>query len=136
METGHRTKILIVEDEGITAAALVESLVDMGYQVAGVVSTGWDAVQKSTDLKPDLVLMDIKLKGALDGVAAAQRIQAQLDIPVVYLTAYSDDETLKRVVHSRAYGYVVKPFEPNRLQDAIAQALHQHRTRQTGPDDG
>jgi DNA-binding NarL/FixJ family response regulator len=73
--------------------------------------------------------MDIKLKGPMDGVSTAQRIQALFDIPVVYLTAHSDPETLKRVLHSNPYGYIVKPFASNELHQAIEHALERHRER-------
>lgn len=127
MTAEHRSKILIVEDEGITAQALREALIDMGHRVVGVAVTGWEAIKKSIDLKPDLVIMDIKLRGEVDGISAAQRIQSQLDIPVIYLTAYSDEQTLKRVVHSKAYGYLVKPFDEYELQSTVDKVLRQHR---------
>jgi CheY-like chemotaxis protein len=130
-QSQYWSKILIVEDEGITAQALKEALSDMGCEVLGIVTTGWEAVEKARDLKPDLVLMDIKLKGGMDGVSATQRIQTQLNIPVVYLTAYSDNDTLKRVLHSGAYGYVVKPFDQDELQSVISQAIRQHLLRRT-----
>jgi CheY-like chemotaxis protein len=132
MEGKDRARILVVEDEGITVEAVTEMLEEIGHQVVGVASTGWEAIQKAGELQPDLVLMDIRLKGVVDGVAAAQRIQTQQDVPVVYLTAYSDDDTLKRVLHSRPYGFLVKPCNPAELQDAIAQALRKHRARKPG----
>lgn len=132
MEPDQQIRILIVEDEMITADALAEMLADMGHEVVGRARTGWDAVVKSKELVPNLVLMDIRLKGEMDGVSAAQRIQFEQDIPVVYLTAYSDDETLKRVLHSGAYGFLVKPCDPDELKQAIAKALRQHRIRKAG----
>jgi CheY-like chemotaxis protein len=95
--------------------------------VVGIVSSGWEAVEQAAALQPDLVLMDIKLMGPMDGVSATQRIQTQSDVPVVYLTSYSDDETLKRVLHSQPYGYLIKPFGDQELRNAINKALYQHR---------
>jgi CheY-like chemotaxis protein len=130
METKQSAKILIVEDENITAKALEYSLKDAGYHVVGVVSSGEEAIRRSASMQPDLVLMDIRLKGIIDGVSAAQRIQASLDIPVIYLTAHSDTETLKRAMHSNPYGYIVKPFVEKELYDAVEQALYRHGLKQ------
>jgi CheY-like chemotaxis protein len=129
MSTKYWSRILIVEDEGITAQALREALEEMNCEVVDVVTSGWESVEKARELEPDLVLMDIQLKGGMDGISATQRIQTQLNIPVVYLTAFSDSDTLKRVLHSGAYGYVVKPFDPDELQSVISQAIRQHRLR-------
>ena len=122
-------KVLVVEDEAITAKALETSLSQMGYQVVGTHAYGEEAIDSMSSLKPDLVVMDIKLKGAMDGVFTAQRIQAQYDIPVIYLTAYSDAGTLKRALHTRPYGILVKPFKPDELHEAIQTALHQQRLK-------
>jgi CheY-like chemotaxis protein len=126
METKPLTKILIVEDEGITAKALEASLTDMGYLVVGIASSAWEAIEQAAHWQPNLVLMDIRLKGPPDGVFTAQQIQARMDIPVIYLTALSDDETQKRAMRSRPFGYLVKPFSQEELRDAIDQALEQH----------
>lgn len=123
-------KILIVEDEGITAKALEAALTEMGYEVVDIVSSSWEAIEQASRLRPNLVFMDIRLKGPPDGVFTAQQIQSRLDIPVIYLTAYADDETLKRVLHSKPYGYLVKPFEEADLREAITKALSQHQMRQ------
>jgi CheY-like chemotaxis protein len=101
----------------------------LGYDVAGIAASAEEAVGKAADTRPDVVLMDIKLKGLMDGISAAQRIQALLDIPVIYLTAHSDAETLKRVLHSKAYGYITKPFTTKHLHSAIQQALERHRAK-------
>jgi CheY-like chemotaxis protein len=123
------TRILIVEDEVITATAIKQSLKKLGYEVAGIAVSAEEAVNKASATRPNLVLMDIRLKGAVDGISTAQRIQALLDIPVVYLTAHSDPGTLKRVLHSKAYGYITKPFAEEHLRDAIQQALQLHRVK-------
>jgi CheY-like chemotaxis protein len=90
--------ILVVEDEGIVALELRNRLQSMGYAVAGVAATGATAIEKATQLRPHLILMDIKLKGEIDGVTAAEQIRTQFDIPVIYLTAFADEHTLQRMV--------------------------------------
>jgi DNA-binding NarL/FixJ family response regulator len=129
MDTQQPTRILIVEDEIITAKAIEKSLQELGYEVIGIASTGEDAFDKAASMRPNLVLMDIKLKGLADGVTTTQRIQIYFGIPVVYLTAHSDDETVRRVMHSQPYGYLVKPFNEKELQDAIERALRQHKMK-------
>jgi two-component system, response regulator PdtaR len=121
-------KILVVEDEFIIAKALQVSLNALGYDVIARVSTGEEALAVAVQKQPDLVLMDIKLKGALDGVQAAQRIQTVLHIPVVYLTAHSDPATLQRVVYSHPYGFLTKPFTEEGLKQTIGQAIARHQT--------
>lgn len=129
MSPRQPSKILIVEDDIITATAIEQSLKKAGYQVTGIVVSAEEAIERAGATKPDLVLMDIRLKGETDGISAAQRIQALLDIPVTYLTAHSDPETLKRVLHSKAYGYITKPFTSEHLHETIEQALEWHKTK-------
>lgn len=127
----EQVKILVVEDEMVVAQNIATAVKSWGYTVSGIASTGKKALEiVSSQTKPDLVLMDIKLKGPMDGVSIAQRVQALFDIPVIYLTALSDPETLKRALHSHPYGYVVKPFMGNELRQAIELALERHRERQ------
>ncbi|MCX6049986.1 MAG: response regulator [Chloroflexi bacterium] len=121
-----QSKILIVEDEGIVAMELQERLRVMGYIVTGVATTGEMAFEKATHLRPDLILMDIKLKGNMDGVMATEQIRAQFDIPVIFLTAYADEYTLQRAKMTVPYGYVLKPFEERELYIAIEMALYKH----------
>jgi CheY-like chemotaxis protein len=102
--------------------------------VTGIAVTAEEAIDKAVATKPNLVLMDIRLKGITDGISAAQRIQALLNIPVIYLTAHSDPETLKRVLHSKAYGYITKPFTTEQLHDTIRQALEWHKARPARPE--
>lgn len=130
MDNRQSIKILIVEDEIITAKALERNLTNAGYNVLGIATSGEEAIQKAVHVEPDLVLMDIRLKGIVDGVMAAQRIQTHYDIPVIYLTAHSDEDTLKRVIYSKPYGYIVKPFREDELHAAIERALHQHQLKQ------
>ena len=118
-------RILIVEDEGIVAKDLQNTLEGLGYTVTAVVPSAQEAVKKAVQTQPDLVLMDIILKGYANGVEAATAIR-QLNIPVVYLTAYSDDETLRRAKVTEPYGYILKPFEERELHIAIEIALHKH----------
>jgi diguanylate cyclase (GGDEF)-like protein/PAS domain S-box-containing protein len=120
-------KIIVVEDEGITAMHLREMLVGWGYEVPATADRAEDALDRIAAQKPDLVLMDIHLKGRVDGVAAAEVIQRRFDIPVVFLSAHSDKGTLRRVKSSRAYGFVVKPFDERDVQVAVKSALYQHR---------
>jgi len=122
--------ILIVEDEGITAMDLQETLKHLGYVVAGMADSGEDAVRLAGDLRPDLVLMDIMLKGEMDGVAAAAQVR-DLGIPVVYLTAYTDESTLARAKIAEAFGYLVKPFEERELYTSVEMALCKHRAEET-----
>ena len=121
-----QASILIVEDERIVAAAVQEVLRFMGYGVAGIADSGRKAVQMATEVQPDLVLMDIRLRGVLDGIEAAQEIQAELGIPVVYLTAYADKAMRERAEASEACGYVTKPFRLADLRSAIEGALRLH----------
>jgi CheY-like chemotaxis protein len=126
--------ILVVEDELITARSVEIGLKGTGYQVVSVTSSGEEALRKAEHLRPDLVLMDVRLDGFMDGVYAAQRIQAQFGIPVVYMTAYSDDETLRRIEQSKACGYVVKPFHERDLLRAIESALDHYRVDRRASD--
>jgi len=122
-----RARVLVVEDERIVAEDIERSLNKLGYPVLGIVSSGEEAMEKAEELGPDLVLMDIVLKGGMDGVEAAEEIQARLKIPVVYLTAYADDETLERAKVTQPFGYIVKPFEERELYTSIEVALYRHK---------
>ena len=122
--TASESRILIVEDENIVSKDIQARLRSMGYTVCGAVATGEEAVAMAGDRRPDLVLMDIMLRGALSGTDAADRIQQQTDVPIVYLTAYSDTETLERAKVTRPYGYVLKPFDDRDLHTAIEMALY------------
>ena len=124
-------KILVVEDEAITREVLVEQLADLGYEVAGATAFGAEAVQLVADTQPNLVLMDIKLRSSdVDGITAANRIREEFAVPVVYLTAHSDADTLKRAKLTEPFGYIVKPFNERSLQAAIEVALYKHQMEQ------
>jgi len=121
-----KARILVVEDERIVAMALEQGLRHMGYSVAGIATSGEEAEQNVAQTRPDLVLMDIQLRGNTDGIDAAARIRAQFDIPVVYLTAYADDGILQRAKVTEPYAYITKPFEERDLRAAIEMALYKH----------
>ncbi len=120
-------KILVVEDESIVAMDIKHRAEGLGYSVTGITPSGEGAIQNASETRPDLVLMDIVLKGDMDGVEAAQRIRDTLDIPVVYLTAYSDEKTLKRAKVTEPFGYIIKPFEDRELHSAVEVALYKHK---------
>ena len=120
-------KVLVVEDEGIEALDIQQRLIRLGYCVPVIALSGEEALQKVEETGPDLVLMDIMLHGALDGVEAAAVIQARFDIPVIYLTAYADEDTLQRAKTTVPYGYIVKPFQERELQITIEMALYKHK---------
>jgi PAS domain S-box-containing protein len=119
-------RILVVEDDNIVALELRERLQGLGYTVAGVASYGEEAVEKAESLQPDLVLMDIRLRGAMDGTEAAEQIRTRLELPVLYLTAYADEDTLRRAKVTGPYGYIIKPFDETALRTAIEVALYKH----------
>jgi PAS domain S-box-containing protein len=119
-------KILIVEDEKIVAKDIHNRLRSFGYEVTAIVSTGEEAIQKAIETKPDLALLDIRLHGETDGVLVAEQIRDRLHIPVVYLTAYADAETLRRAKLTEPFGYLVKPFGERELHSTIEIALHRH----------
>ncbi len=121
-----RAKILIVEDEGIEALDLQQRLTTLGYSAQDIASTGEEAVKMAEETSPDLVLMDIMLGGEIDGVMAAEQIQARSDIPIIYLTAYADEDTLQRAKVTEPYGYIVKPLKERELHITIDMALYKH----------
>ncbi len=119
--------ILIVEDEVIVAENLRSSLVRHGYTVAGISCTGADAILKTRDLSPTLILMDIMLKGNIDGIETAEKIHETTDIPVVFLTSRTDEETLKRARRVSPLGYIIKPFEDRQLRITLDMVLNRIR---------
>lgn len=121
-----KVKILVVEDEAVVAEDIKVTLQNMGYEVSAVISSGEMAVKKTEELKPDLVLMDIVLKGKLNGINAAGEIHSRLNIPVIYLTAYSDEKILEQAKVTEPFGYIVKPFGDRELHSAIEMALYKH----------
>ncbi len=122
-----REKILIVENESIIAKDLEISLKQLDWKVCGIAHSGNEAVEMVPRLKPDLILMDIKLGKGIDGVEAARQISAFSDVPILYLTAFADKETLSRAKITNPCGYIVKPIEERNLQVTIEMGLHNHR---------
>ncbi|MDP2855150.1 MAG: PAS domain S-box protein [Smithellaceae bacterium] len=119
-----KTRIMVVEDEGVVAHDIARQLTDMGYDVVSISYAGEDAVEQAGKLHPDLVLMDIVLAGEMDGIEAADIIHSRGDIPVVFLTAYTDQKLLKRAQLVHPYGYMLKPFQRNDLKVAVEMALY------------
>ena len=129
-DTSRMTQILVVEDETIIALNLRENLESLGYAVVGIAASGEKAVEKATQLRPDLVLMDIRLKGDMDGIQAAQQIWESLSIPVIFVTGHSDQSTLERATITAPFGYVLKPVKERELSVAIAIALQRYEREQ------
>jgi adenylate cyclase len=122
-----KLKILIAEDERIIAIDIRNTLRSLGYEVIATVSNGQDAIKSASELRPDLVLMDIMLNGPMNGIEAAKTILFQHNIPVIYLTALSDSETLNKAKVSEPFGYVLKPFDARILNSAIEMAVYKHK---------
>lgn len=125
--SNRKTTILIVEDESIVAEGIETSLLELGYEVAAKTGSAKNAIELARKHRPDLVLMDIVLKGEQDGVHAAGQIASQFDIPVIFLTAYSDKSTLNRAKLTDPFGYITKPFQDKDLSIAIELALFKHQ---------
>jgi PAS domain S-box-containing protein len=119
-------KILIIEDDHSVAEGIKLSLINMGYEICGCVSSGEEALAKAGEERPDLALADIKLEGEMDGIDTAVELRSQFQVPVVFLTAYADGQTLQRAKKAEPYGYLVKPFDGRELQATIENALHKH----------
>ena len=120
-------KILIVEDEGIIAREINARLKKMGYEVVGIADNGEDAYNKAIQQKPDLIMMDINIKGDLDGIQTARKILNDYEVPVIFLTAHTDDRTLERAKMANPYGYVVKPFQEQDLKIRLEMAFQRSR---------
>lgn len=119
--------ILLVEDESIVAMDMTRRLIAMGYPTIGHVASGKKAFEYAMQKHPDLILMDIQLKGELDGIQTAELIRQEMDVPVIYITAYGDDETFSRAKASGAYGYILKPFQEREVRSSIEIALYIHK---------
>ncbi len=122
-----KVNILVVEDESIVSKDIQQSLKKLGYNVVGAASTGEVAVQLAEEKQPDLILMDIMLKGAMSGIDAATEIKEKLNIPVIYLTAYADESTLSKAKITEPFGYILKPFKEIDLHTSIEMALFKHK---------
>lgn len=123
----RKSKILIVEDERIIAEDIRRTLLNFGYDVTGIASSGVDALNRANEIQPHLVLMDIVLDGNMSGVETAEEIRKIYNIPVIYLTAYADDVTLQSAKVTGPYGYILKPFEERELHTTIEMAFYKHK---------
>jgi PAS domain S-box-containing protein len=126
----NAVQILVVEDDGIIAEHIREALQDLGYAVPAVASSGPQALDLAAEQSPDLVLMDIRLKGHMDGIETADQMRAHFRVPVVYLTAHTDRLYRERAARTEPFGYLVKPFDERELQATIEMALYKHRAEQ------
>jgi PAS domain S-box-containing protein len=120
-------RILVVEDERIVATDISQCLQQLGYEVVATAVSAVDALRQAVRKSPDLVLMDIKLKGGIDGVQAAEALYERMNMPIVYLTSFADSATVERSKQTFPSGYVLKPFDERSLRIAVELALHRHR---------
>lgn len=123
--------VLVVDDDVLVARDVASTLDELGYGVSGVTHSGEDAVVEAAESETDLVLMDIRMPGAMDGIEAARVLRETLDLPVVYVTAYADDHTFRRARETEPYGYIRKPFDARDIRTAVEIAM-QRRARETG----
>jgi CheY-like chemotaxis protein len=119
-----KTRVLVVEDESIIAMDIVATLKKLGYEVTATVPSGEQAISEVEEDKPDLILMDIVIKGEMDGIETAEQIRSRFSIPVVYLTAYADEKTLERAKITGPFGYITKPFQDTDLRVAVEIGLY------------
>lgn len=120
----HTTSILVVEDEILVAENIKSRLIKNGYIVSSVVVSGEEAIEQAEKHKPDLVLMDIVIKGKMDGIETAELIRERFSIPVIFLTAHADQKSLERAKITDPFGYITKPFEERQLSITIEMALY------------
>jgi DNA-binding LytR/AlgR family response regulator len=121
-----KTNILIVEDESIVAKDIQMILRKLGYNVVAICSNGEDALRAVEEHTPELILMDIMLKGEMSGIQTAEQVKSRFNIPIIYLTAYADESTLSKAKITEPYGYIIKPFKEIDLRTAIEIALYKH----------
>jgi CheY-like chemotaxis protein len=124
-----KANIIVVEDEGIVSIDIRSMLKRAGYDIAAVAFLGEEAVKKAEEAHPDLVLMDIGLKGGIDGIEAAKKIRKQLQIPIVFLTGYADEKTLAKAREADPSGFIIKPINEEELYKTIEHALNEHRNK-------
>lgn len=125
-----KINVLVVEDESIVSKDIQHSLKKLGYNVVGASSTGEKAVELAGETNPDIVLMDIMLKGEMNGIQAAEQIRVNFSIPVIFLTAYADESTLSKAKITEPYGYILKPFKEIDLHTTIEMAVYKHGKEQ------
>jgi DNA-binding LytR/AlgR family response regulator len=121
-----KVNVLVVEDESIVSKDIQYSLKKIGYNVIGAAPTGERAVELAEELNPDIILMDIMLKGKITGIEASAQIKEKLNIPVIFLTAYADENTLSKAKITEPYAYIIKPFKEIDLHTSIEMALYKH----------
>lgn len=120
-------KVLIAEDEVVLAMGIEKALRSFGYKVVGKVTRGENAIMMAIDKKPDIILMDIQLEGKIDGIEAAKEIHKSIDSPIIFLTAFHDEETFKKAIEANPYGYLGKPFRPDDIRTTIETATNRYR---------
>ncbi len=121
-----KARILIVEDESIVALDIHDRLTNLGYEIVDITATGKKALAAALKYQPDLILMDIHLRGDIDGIETSSQIKTRLDVPIIFLTAFADEKTLERAMLTEPFGYIIKPFEERELVVAIETALYKH----------
>lgn len=124
-----KANVLIVEDELFVAESIRLTLLKLGYNTTSIVLSGEEAIQKAAEERPDVVLMDIGLRGDIDGIEAADKIYSRLNIPVIFLTAYSDLKTRERAKRTKNFGYLLKPFTKDLLDSAIRKSLDPNKEK-------
>ena len=129
-ESQSLMRVAVVEDEKIIQLEITRTLEQMGYQIAGLATTGPEAIALAESVKPDIMLMDIRLRGDMDGIEAAEQIIIQYSLPIIYLTANADEETIQRAKVSSPYGYLIKPVNFRELHTTLQMALYKHRAEQ------
>jgi PAS domain S-box-containing protein len=125
----QQKKVLIVEDEGVVALSLQSILTKLGYVIIGTAITGDEAVTLARERNPDVILMDIHIKGTMDGIQTTEKINEFSDTPIIFLTAYADDETVARALKTRSHSYLVKPVNQRELYSNIEFAIYKRRLR-------
>lgn len=124
-------RILVVEDENIVAMGIQMMLRNLGYTITGIISSGENAIREVESTFPDLVMIDVMLKGELDGIEISKEIITKFGIPVIYITACPNSKKLERTWNSGCYGFIVKPFDEMDLHSNIEMTLHRHRKKKT-----
>jgi PAS domain S-box-containing protein len=122
----EKARIMVVEDEAVISMEIQDRLTKMGHSICGTAASGEEAVSIATAKRPDLILMDVQLRGEVDGVQTAKRIRDLIEIPVIYLTAFADDRTVERAKLTQPFGYLIKPFSEKELYAAIEMALYKN----------
>ncbi len=127
VKTVINLKVLIVDDEIILAMDVKNQLEKLGYNVVGIANNGEDAIKLTKERTPDVILMDIVIKGDMDGIDTTQQINKLYDTPIIYTTAYFDDDILKRAKKTKSYGYIIKPYQDGQINTAILIAITKHK---------